>query len=92
MAIMETVVGLLGGATIAVVGWAFHQGSRTSTLEAKVQGDKESIEKLLDTKFEAITAIIQSSKENLNETMDGVDKRLERIERKLWNGGYHAQS
>lgn len=65
---LSAVVGVIGAALLAVIGWAFNLQSRVSVLEA----DKVSLRELLDAKLESISGQIA-----------GATVRLDRIERKL---------
>lgn len=48
---LETIVGIIGAAVLAVIGWAVALSSRVAVLEA----DKISLKELLDAKLENIT-------------------------------------
>jgi hypothetical protein len=69
---LEAVIGILGVAVFAIFGWAFSISNRVSVLEA----DKESLQKLIDAKFESFMDLMR-------EKMENVTHRLARIEAKL---------
>lgn len=92
---LSTVVGILGTAVLAVIGWAFQLNS-----DLNVQKQRhEDLLKLIDTKFDALVeankvAYVQRS-ESMRSMADTIDvkfehtnQRLERIERAL-NGALH---
>lgn len=69
---LEAAIGVLGAAMLGVIGWAFSLSNRVAVLEA----DKESLQKLIDTRMASMSELIK-------EKLEGMAYRLARIEAKL---------
>ena len=65
---LTTIVGIIGSALLAVIGWAFSLNSRVAVLESdRAQATRRE----------------EGLKELVNIKLEGISLRLERIERKL---------
>lgn len=76
---LSALVGLIGAALLAVIGWAINMQSRVSVLEA----DKEAAEKredglkeLVDVKLESILVMVRSC----NTRLDRIEKKMDKEE------------
>lgn len=74
---LNTLIGVLGAALLAVIGWAFNLQSRVSIYSQR----HDDLLRLIDTKFDAMSEMVDTK-------FDSSNQRLERIERAL-NGALH---
>lgn len=57
---------LVGAALVAVVAWVFQMNTKVNVIEQKHEDFKESLEKLIDAKFEAVADRLERIERALN--------------------------